>query len=299
MTVANEDSFSISILLITYNHEKHIERALESILSQVIPSDLCPVEIVVADDASSDRTLEIVRLFDGRDSRFVFNYLPAQRNIGVTRNYQRGFAACKGSYVAVLEGDDYWSSSEKLKKQIQVLDANSGCALCSVNYNIYYERDKKFIPRVSSSKGWRNIEVSELIAENIIGNFSTCMYRRSALCQLPKEAFNIKSYDWIVNILVGSVGEIIFLHEPMSVYRIHDGGVWSALEGSRKLKMSMDVIPSYDVLTGGRYRSEFTTLLRNLERDYAAMTEGALSRRKGPLSRLWKKIKTRVRGKSR
>lgn len=282
----------ISILLITYNHEKYIERALESIFSQVFPSDRCPVEIVVADDASSDRTLEIVRLFDGRDSRFVFNYLPAQRNIGITRNYQRGFAACKGDYVAVLEGDDYWSSCEKLSKQIQVLDANLDCVLCAANFNIYYERDQRFVPRVSSSKGWRNITVPELIGDNIVGNFSTCIYRRSALRQIPEDAFAIKSYDWIINILVGSVGEIIFLHEPMSVYRIHDAGVWSGLDTVSKMKMGMDLIPFYDELTAGRYRSEFTTLLRSLERDYAVM-------RKGPLSRLWKKIKTGVRGKSR
>jgi len=286
------DVFSLSILLVSFNHEKDIARALKSVFEQTLPRELCPIQIVVADDASTDQTLGIVRSFDGQDSRFVFNYLPPQRNLGITRNYQRGFAACKGKYIAVLEGDDYWSSSEKLSKQIQVLDQNPECALCSVNCKIYYEQDGTFKPRISCSKGWRNISVPELIADNIIGNFSTCMYRRSALVKIPTETFDIKSYDWILNILVGSIGEIIFLHEPLSVYRVHDGGVWSGLERASKIKMHMDAIPSYDALTKGRYQAEFAALFRTLERDYAAAY-------KGPLSRLWRKIKVGVRGKSR
>ena len=97
----HNDPCRLSVLLVTYNHERYIRRALQSLLQQEFAG---PIELVVADDTSGDETLAIVREYDGTDDRFRFVILPHATHVGVTANYERGFAACTGEYVAVLEG---------------------------------------------------------------------------------------------------------------------------------------------------------------------------------------------------
>ena len=93
----------INIILITYNHSNYIRPALESILMQETSYD---VEIIVADDCSTDNTVEIIKEYESK-TKFVFLYLHKDQNIGYIRNYQQAFATCTGDYVAIMEGDDY------------------------------------------------------------------------------------------------------------------------------------------------------------------------------------------------
>ncbi len=288
------DQFDLSILLVTYNHERYIDRAMESILAQELPADFRSIEIVVADDASQDSTRELIRRHEGRDPRFTFIHLPSDQNQGITRNYQRGFEACRGRYVAVLEGDDYWTSPLKLSKQLAVLEAQPDCVLCSTNYTMLQEQSGAKALRVTSTRGWRDVSVPELIADNLIGNFSTCVYRREVLAHLPARLFDMRSYDWIINICVGTWGRIVFLHEPLSVYRIHASGAWSGMVGQAKIQSQLDILPAYDELTDRRYQGEFNALAERLKCDLVALTKP-----KGRLSRSWKKIKTVVRGPAR
>ncbi|MGC8115453.1 glycosyltransferase [Metapseudomonas otitidis] len=260
MTVLNECS-KLSVLLVTYNHETYIRRALESLFKQEYPG---AIELVIADDASTDGTLELIRTYERLDPRFIFSYLPADINVGITKNYQRGFAACTGEYVAVLEGDDYWVSPKKLSRQLAFLEGHWECDLCSVNYFVRYEANATFSERTSIGTGYRLLNARDLIADNVVGNFSTCMYRKSALDTLPAELFEVRAYDWIVNICVAMHGLIGFLEEPMSVYRVHSSGAWSNYEHVEKLKLQLSLIPIYDQLTQQRFHAEFNQLGNDL-----------------------------------
>ncbi|WP_460153855.1 glycosyltransferase [Pseudomonas sp. S2_B07] len=252
----------LSVLLVTYNHESYIDRALESLFKQDYAG---PVELVVADDASTDGTLDRIRAYDGVDSRFIFTYLSGD-NIGITRNYQRGFAVCTGQYVAVLEGDDYWISPNKLSRQVRFLNEHWECDLCSVNYFVFYEESATFTERTTIGTGHRLLGARDLIADNLVGNFSTCMYRKSGLDNLPTELFELKSYDWIVNICVARTSLIGFIEEPMSVYRVHASGAWSGFAHLEKLQLQLSLIPAYDTITRQTYHAEFTRLEHNLRR---------------------------------
>jgi len=253
--------FRLSVLLVTYNHEKYIHQALQSLFRQVIEG---PIELVIADDGSSDNTLKIIRESEGKDSRFHFKYLDNTSNLGITRNYQRGFAACTGEYVAVLEGDDYWVSPGKLQRQLGFLDAHWECDLCSVNYFVYENDRAQFTVRTAIGSGYRFIGARDLIADNLVGNFSTCMYRKPALDALPQALFDIKSYDWIVNICVARHSLIGFLEEPMSVYRLHSAGVWAQTPHIKKLMIQLDLIPAYDALTEHVFHVDFDMLASRL-----------------------------------
>ena len=185
-------SYKLSVLLVTYNHEKYIRQALDALFKQVLDG---PIELVIADDGSSDCTLEILKEYEGRDDRFVFNYLEFKGNLGITKNYQRSFAACSGEYVAVLEGDDYWCSPLKLARQVEFLDNHWECSLCSVNYLVYEEDRSAFTPRIPAGTSFKLVGARDLIADNLVGNFSTCMYRKSDLDNLPAALFDIRSYE--------------------------------------------------------------------------------------------------------
>lgn len=261
--IKEDCAYKLSILLVTYNHEKYIREALFSLFAQKIEG---PVELVIADDASSDNTLHIIHDFELRNPGFHFKYLDNKINSGITRNYQRGFAACNGEYIAVLEGDDYWHTNEKLQRQVDFLDNHPECTLCSVNYLVFEEEQSKSTPRVPATKKYRYLKAQDLIMDNLIGNFSTCMYRRSAVLKLPDRLYELRSYDWIINICVALNSFIGFLEEPMSVYRIHQNGVWSSLNHIEKIEEQMNLIPEYNALTNFQFNKEFSQLLTQLNK---------------------------------
>ena len=261
--------YNLSILLVSYNHEQYITKAISSIFDQVIEG---PIEIVIADDASTDNTLKLIKSFEYKNPKFHFKFLDNTKNVGITKNYQRGFAACNGKYVAVLEGDDYWSSDYKLQRQSDFLENHLECDLCSVNYLVFEEEKAKFTPRTTISNGHRFLTAQELIMDNLVGNFSTCMYRKSALLRLPTNLFDIQSYDWIVNICVAQGKLIGFIEEPMSVYRLHEKGVWSRLSHVQKLKEQAELIPAYNAITNFQFNKEFSFLLKGLDSTIAQMS---------------------------
>jgi glycosyltransferase involved in cell wall biosynthesis len=236
---------------------------MESVLFQNVGEEF---QVVVADDASTDETASILAKIAGENPEINFRFLDGSTNHGITKNYQRAFAACTGEYVAVLEGDDYWTSPQKLRTQMDFLDAHRECDLCSVNYYVYEENRSQFTPRTTPGSGHVIFGARELIADNLVGNFSTCMYRLDALRGIPDAIYGIRSYDWAINICIGIKGLIGFLREPMSVYRIHSRGTWSLLSHVEKLRTQLELIPIYDVVTDHVFHPEFAVLSERLEK---------------------------------
>jgi glycosyltransferase involved in cell wall biosynthesis len=253
----------VTVLLITYNHAAYVRRAIESVLIQNVLEEY---QVIVADDASTDETATILAQIAAENPHIRFRFLGNSKNIGITKNYKRAFAACEGEYVAVLEGDDYWSSPEKLQAQLNFLEMHRECDLCSVNYYVYEENRRQFMPRITPEAGHIIFGARELIADNLVGNFSTCMYRLEALRGIPDAIYAVRSYDWAINICIGTKGLIGFLREPMSVYRIHSRGTWSLLSHIEKLKTQLELIPAYDLVTEHVFQSEFRVLSERLEK---------------------------------
>lgn len=251
----------LSVLVITYNHEAFVAKAIDSVLMQEISE---PFEIVIADDCSTDKTRDIIRRLAKERSDIHFRFLDGDSNFGITRNYQRAFEAIRSEFVAVIEGDDYWVDTHKLQMQFDFLERHRECGLCAVNYYIFEQDACRFTPRAPIDDGFTVFGARELIADNLVGNFSTCMYRTQVLQELPIEIFRIRSYDWAINICVAKYHMIGFLRRPMSVYRIHAGGSWSLLSRTEKVRAQLQLIPEYDRVTGGVFRPEFSELAARL-----------------------------------
>src|SRR5438105_666490 len=115
----------LSVLLTTYNHERYIAPAIESALMQETDFDF---EIVVSEDCSTDGTRSIVESYRERHpDRIRARYSPQN---GGEETWVRSYHSCNGEYVALLDGDDYWTSPDKLQKQADFLDAHPECSMC-------------------------------------------------------------------------------------------------------------------------------------------------------------------------
>lgn len=117
----------VSVIVPTYNHERYIRQALDSIFLQEIPWN---IEVLIGDDCSTDNTIEIVREYAKKYPQIIRVFENAY-NLGASKNCYNLLINAKGKYLATLEGDDYWSDPYKLKIQIDFLESHSeyiGCA---------------------------------------------------------------------------------------------------------------------------------------------------------------------------
>lgn len=255
----------LSIILITYNQSAYIEKAIQGLLSQ--DYDFRKVEIVVADDLSTDNTLDVIKSLLPEDLFFRVNYLNSSRNHGITRNYERAIAACEGEFTAILEGDDYWTSTSKLNKQVRLLKRRHEFCACGSNYYIYDVLNCTFELRVRSLHGYSAVSAPLLIDDNLPGNFSTMVYRSVALRSLPEAVFGLRAFDWIFHILISQDSQICVLHEPMSVYRVQSSGQWSGLDNISKLKQMASDIESYIPLCNESIQDLFKVRMSKLRHE--------------------------------
>lgn len=210
----------VSILCITYNQAKYVRQTLDSFLIQKTDFRF---EILINDDASTDGTVEIIKEYQEKYPgiiRSVFQdenlYSKGVRNM-MTRFL---FPIAKGEYIALCEGDDYWTDPNKLQTQVDFLEKNPDFALCFHPVKVIYEKgdqkDSIFPPRTSS------FTTKELLRENFIQTNSV-VYRRQEYKHVPT---NITPGDWYLHLYHAQFGKIGFINKVMSVYRRHPRGIW-------------------------------------------------------------------------
>jgi glycosyltransferase involved in cell wall biosynthesis len=244
----------LSVLLVTYNHEKYIRQALDSVVMQKTDFDF---EIVVADDHSQDSTIAIIEEYQADNHNL--RILPTERNVGITRNYQRGFGACRGEYVAVLEGDDFWIAPTKLKIMSTFLDQHQECAFCFHRFLMHDEASSRFSahPPFEIGTEFALFTAAQLASDNFIGNFSACVYRREFIDKLDPTLFEMKVYDWMLNITVAQAGMIGYLPTIMSIYRAHPSGAWSGKTLGEHTPELLELIDAYNKYLDFKFDSEF------------------------------------------
>lgn len=253
----------VSVLLITYNHEKYIIDAIRSVLMQKFNGE---IEVVIVDDASIDKTIELL----SNELHTIPNVhiYKNESNLGITKNYQKAFSLCKGEYIAVLEGDDYWIDPYKLQKQIDFLEENPFCAMCFHPFIVQNGDLPEF------ENGFKNLNSTHsdlfsikdiLLNEGLIANFSVCAYRKSALEKLPQELFEVTSYDWMVNISIAQFGFLARINMPMSVYRWAPSGTWASKSLKDRLTNTIELLPVYDRILNYRFSHLFSLKAQTLK----------------------------------
>lgn len=266
----------VSVSLLTYNHERYIAQAIESVLAQ----RGVEFELVVSEDHSTDGTRAIVEEYAARHPDRM-RVLPSPRNVGMTRAFARGIEAARGAYVALLDGDDYWTSPHKLRIQADFLDAHPECAICFHNATVVYEDGSTEPHPFHTNEPGRYFSrpvpkpVSTL-ADVAPANFmQTCsvMFRRGLFGEFPAWYADLAVADWPLHVLNAEHGDIGYIDANMAVYRVHGGGVWTAsLARYRKRSSVEGLVRLYDLLDrhlAGRFASEFERSRRWLYLDAA------------------------------
>ncbi len=255
----------LNIVLISYNQEQYIAQAMESILMQRVNDDV-QVRVIVADDCSKDNTLEIIKSYE-KKSPFPFVYLPVEKNLGISKNYQRAFAACDGDYIAILEGDDWWSSPNHIEQHIRFLCTHKECSM-SMNTITFYAQETQ------TSKlpywGYGDADVFYVDTEcqitqgNQLGNLSACVFRNSCIKQLPASLFGISIADWMLGVMLSQEGSIALLKESTSVYRTNANSTWASLSRKQQVKRMLKLSKQYDKYQNGQYHIYWKRFRRKL-----------------------------------
>lgn len=213
----------VSIAMVTYRHERFLAQAIESVLNQRTNFDF---ELVIGDDASPDRTGAIAREYAARyPDKIRLEEQPV--NVGLTRNLSRTIGACRGEYIAWLEGDDYWTSPEKLQRQADYLDANRDCAWCFTRAIVVDESGNEIDapPAVRTVKPKYTLE--DYLSRIFQPRACTVMFRHRLFDKFPDWFYGMPTGDMPLHVLNCAKGDIGFVDEVMAAYRIHPGGVWS------------------------------------------------------------------------
>lgn len=245
------ENAKVSVCIITYNQERLIAQAVESVLAQ---ETNFPFEIVVGEDCSTDRTRSILIDLARRNPQTIRLRLPPE-NTGMCRNFAGTLQDCTGQYVAVLEGDDYWTSPHKLQKQADALDDHRDWAICF--HPVRCIHDDETTPSRLFPDNWTRDEATldDLFEENFMGT-SSVMFRNRLFAELPPWFFDVKVGDWPFHMLNAAHGKIGFLPDVMAVYRLHAGGIWSQQSFSSRLAATFDMFSVVDHHFQGEYRRQ-------------------------------------------
>ncbi|MCL1695381.1 MULTISPECIES: glycosyltransferase [unclassified Lysinibacillus] len=216
----------VSIHCLAYNHEQYIADAIDSFLKQKTNFKF---EILIHDDASTDRTADIIREYEKKYPNLIkpIYQTENQYSKGVSVDHLNMIRA-KGKYIAICEGDDYWLDPYKLQKQFDYMEKHPECSLCVHGGNVVNASDKKFELYNRPNKGNKEFSVEEVI-EGGGGLFLTnsMFYPLKFRKERPDFLVNAPVGDYPLVIYLSLLGTVYYMDELMSSYRVGDSTSWT------------------------------------------------------------------------
>lgn len=222
----------VSVFVITFNQVNFIKKALDSILNQKVSFEY---EIIIGDDCSTDGTREILMLYKEKYKSIKLILHP--ENIGSLNNQNSVLKACKGEFIAMCEGDDYWTNTEKLQLQVDLLCSKPEYSACFHQTNQIFEGEVK--RDTSRIFGKYSNQTTFLTEDTIVSlspwHTSSFMFRSSAL-KIPAWFNELRSsYDMALFSVISASGPIYGIPKVMSTYRKNIGGITNNKFFKRKL----------------------------------------------------------------
>lgn len=257
------DTCDVTVAILTYNHRGFVRTAVDSVLAQDL---LGGWEVVIADDCSPDGTAEIVDELCAAHPRV--RRLAAMENVGPQRNFRRLLASARGRYVALLEGDDYWTDPEKLRLQVDYLDGNP--SMSAVGHLTSVREGDHLTDRVYA----RGLDGRERLAlRDLFRGFphlSSVMYRRDLLPETPPWFDELKGADLPMLVLLATHGDVGVIRRIMSCYRKNPDSMWSHRP---QMERRLDGLTDLEVVAGHlpARKAEMDSAIAELASRIAAM----------------------------
>jgi len=214
-SIANK-TCKVSVCITSFNHAPFIAQAIDSVLEQ---KTNFPFDIIIADDFSKDETQNILLRYQEKYPNLV-RLILNDINIGATKNTVKILAEASGKYVAMLDGDDYWTDPTKLQKQFDFLEANPDYAISFHGADVFSAGEVKphFLP-VAQFRRPKSVMMDLVLYDSFMPT-STIMFRNYLISHFPPEYYATRGInDWPLNVLLTEHGDIAYLDICMSVYR--------------------------------------------------------------------------------
>jgi glycosyltransferase involved in cell wall biosynthesis len=232
----------VSIACISYNQAKYIREAIDSLLMQETNFSY---EMVIHDDASTDGTDHIIEEYASKYPHLMFPIYQKenQHSKGIRILATFVFPRCRGKYIAICEGDDYWTDPCKLQKQVAFLEANEEFSLCFTkvgicrNGTIDDEQYSKDYQRILEDR--TDFTIEDILKDNFIHTCSV-VFRRINLLNYPDWTRQLPLGDWPLYMINSLHGKLKYIDELTAVYRMHEGSVWSTKPSVERYKVQFD-----------------------------------------------------------
>ncbi|MCS6917550.1 MAG: glycosyltransferase [Chitinophagales bacterium] len=244
----------ISVCLTTYNHAPFIAQAIESVLAQQLNVSW---ELLIADDCSTDGTAAVAASYASRFPERI-RYRTNEHNRGGVSNWLHALDSAHGSFIAHLDGDDYWTDPLKLQKQLDLLQQHAECSLCYTNAVLLSDLPHKQGLYLNGSI--RPVHhYDQILRQWRVPLLSSSMWRRQAMPKpWPEWLWQSLFPDVGFFALLSLKGPFCFLNEPTVAYRIHSAS-WLHAKGTHveKCLNVLDLLDRLDKLFAYRYRHLF------------------------------------------
>jgi len=242
----------VDVFMPTYNHEPYLAQAIESVLAQ--KTDFA-YRLNIADDCSTDGAQALIKKYADQYADRIRAVL-SPHHVGILHQDRlsvRVLQSCTGKYLAVLEGDDYWTDPDKLQKQVDFLENHKDFAICFHDVKTVNEKgeelpDPSFVPQQK-----RIFTIEDLLAGNFM-HACTVMFRGGLVKEFPAWYMTLRIGDWPLHVMHAQHGKIGYLDEVMAVYRVHERSLWSSRDRLDQITETMEALDHLDAYLGFRYR---------------------------------------------
>ncbi|WP_026934162.1 glycosyltransferase [Christiangramia echinicola] len=224
--------YKVSVRLITFNHSQFIEKSIEGVLMQ--QSNFL-IELIIGDDFSTDNTRDLIANYKSTknvhikflDRPFKGEYFYEREKNGRLYNFANTVSNCTGEYIALLDGDDYWTDPYKLQKQVDFLENDLNFSACFTDAIVYNEHSKEKSNYLNKNKKRSTFHTEDIIKGGG-GLFPTAsLVFRNLIHDFPNFFYEAKSGDRALSLLLSVHGSFYCMGDVTCVYRVHNGGIFS------------------------------------------------------------------------
>lgn len=282
----------VSVSLITYNHAPYIAQAIEGVLAQRTNFE---VELLIGEDESTDGTRDIVRDYAAKHPDRIRLFLHERKDVlhirgkpTGRRNFGNNLREARGEYVALLEGDDFWTCPDKLQRQVDLLDGDREAAICFHDADVL---DEDGNTKHRDFGGARDrYELEDLLSQAVLMPTCSVLYRNGLFGELPAWWWQLGFGDLSLHVLNAARGHIRYIDEVMAVYRIHRGGVWSGRRQREKTEIALEFYEVVNEFLDFRYDALIRNKISMLHYDlvWSYQCEGDRAKMREHLRQAWR-----------
>jgi len=227
-----QQNLKVSVCMITYGHEKYIREAIEGVLMQECDFK---IELILANDCSPDQTDKVIQdILENHPRKSWIKYFKHEKNLGMMPNFIFAMNECQGKYIALCEGDDYWTDPLKLKKQVSFLEKNEEFVISCSNSHLI-NPDGSFI-RIFNENEIPEITDTNYILTNEWYIPTASVVFRNINIELPKWFCKVLNGDYSLYLILTANGGLLhYKNEVRCNYRLHENGASNIFKKSEKI----------------------------------------------------------------